>query len=91
MRIQFELTEEKANELTQLMNTISTKKDLFENALTFLEWAVNELQQDPDRIIGSIKEKEDTYKELQMAAFSNARSKAKALLQVHKEVPSKGV
>lgn len=85
MRIQFELTEEKANELTQLMNTIgvSTKKDLFENALTFLEWAVNELQQDPDRIIGSIKEKEDTYKELQMAAFSNARSKAKALLQVH--------
>lgn len=87
MRIQFELTEEKANELTQLMNTIgvSTKKDLFENALTFLEWAVNEIQQDPDRIIGSIKEKEDTYKELQMAAFSNARSKAKVLkvLQAH--------
>jgi len=43
-----------------------------------LEWAIKEIQANPNRIIGSIDEEKDTYKELQMAVFSNARSYAKA-------------
>ncbi len=80
MRIQFELTEDKARELDDFMSTIgvTTKKDLFENALSFLEWAVKEIQANPNRVIGSIDEEKDTYKELQMTVFSNARSYAKA-------------
>lgn len=80
MRVQFELTDEKAKELDAFMSAIgvTTKKDLFENSLSLLEWAVKEIQANPDRVIGSIDEKKDTYKELQMTVFSNARSHAKA-------------
>lgn len=79
MRIQFELTDEKAKELDEFMSVIgvTTKKDLFENSLSLLEWAIKEIQTNPDRVIGSIDEKKDTYKELQMAIFSNAKSHAR--------------
>ncbi|MBT9097673.1 hypothetical protein KFZ76_08130 [Methylovulum psychrotolerans] len=79
MRIQFELTDEKAKELDAFMAVlgITTKRDLFENALSFLEWAVKEIQANPDRVIGSIDEQNESYKELQMAIFSNARSFAR--------------
>lgn len=82
MRIQFELTDEKARELDAFMSTIgvTTKKDLFENSLSLLEWAVKEIQSNPNRIIGSIDEEKDSYKELQMAVFSNARSYARTKL-----------
>lgn len=80
MRIQFELTDEKAKELDGFMSSIgvTTKKDLFENSLSLLEWAVKEIQANPNRVIGSIDEEKDSYKELQMAIFSNARSHARA-------------
>jgi hypothetical protein len=80
MRIQFELTDEKAKELDKFMSTIgvTTKKDLFENSLSLLEWAIKEIQANPNRVIGSIDEGKDSYKELQMAVFSNARSYARA-------------
>jgi hypothetical protein len=82
MRIQFELTDEKAKELDEFMSVlgVTTKKDLFENALSLLEWATKEIINNPDRVIGSIDEKTDRYKELQMSVFSNARSHAKARL-----------
>lgn len=82
MRIQFDLSEDKAHELDTFMERIgvSTKKDLFENSLTFLEWAVDEIYKNPNRVIGSIDESSDTYKELQMSVFSTARSKARAKL-----------
>ena len=83
MRVQFELTDEKAKELDAFMSQIgvTTKKDLFENSLSLLEWAVKEIQANPNRVIGSIDEEKDSYKELQMAIFSNARSYARAKQQ----------
>lgn len=85
MRIQFELTDDKAKELDSFMSIlgVTTKKDLFENALALLEWATKEINNDPDRVIGSIDEKKDTYKELQMSIFSNVRSHAKAKKEEH--------
>lgn len=87
MRIQFELTDEKAKELDTFMSIIgvTTKKDLFENSLSLLEWAVKEIQSNPNRVIGSIDEEKDSYKELQMPIFYNikryAKAKNKAILE----------
>lgn len=74
-RIQFELSEEKVHELESLMEEVGirTKKDLFNNALTFLEWAIAEKK--AGRIIASVDEKEKKYKEIVMPALS-AKSKS---------------
>lgn len=76
MKIQFEIPEVKVYELEQLMKIAgaSSKKELFNDALTLLEWAIDEAQK--DRIIGSISKDGDSYRELQMRAFSNAKSYA---------------
>jgi hypothetical protein len=69
-RIQFELSEEKLNELESLMEEtgVRTKKDLFNNALTLLEWAIAERK--AGRIIASVDEKENKYKEIVMPVLS---------------------
>lgn len=66
VRIQLELPVEKVQELEELMEQakISTKKDLINNALTLLEWALNEKKE--GRTIASINEKTMSYKELVM-------------------------
>jgi metal-responsive CopG/Arc/MetJ family transcriptional regulator len=63
-RIQLELPEEKVKELEELMENagIKTKKELFNNALTLLEWAIKEKK--TGRKIASINEEEDKYKEV---------------------------
>lgn len=70
-RVQFELPDERINELEDLMKEahINTKKDLFNNALTLLIWALNERRE--GRIIASVNEHENKYKELVMPILSN--------------------
>lgn len=69
VRIQFELPEEKVKELEQLMKAarITTRKDLFNNALTLFEWAIQERQS--GRSIASVDEDNKKYKELVMPAL----------------------
>jgi hypothetical protein len=69
IRIQFELPEEKVRELEALMREahISTRKDLFNNALTLFEWAVQERQS--GRTIASVDEHNKKYKELVMPSL----------------------
>ena len=45
-RIQFELTEQGVQEFEKLMEAtnVATRKDLLNNALTLLEWAIKERQ-----------------------------------------------
>jgi hypothetical protein len=75
VRIQFELPEEKIKELEAIMAEarITTKKDLFNNALTLWEWAVQERQN--GRTIASIDEDNKKYKELVMPALLAIRPK----------------
>ena len=75
-RIQFELTEEQLTELESLMQLSGTrtKKDLLNNALTLLEWALNEKKK--GRIIASVDEKEQKYKELVMPILAVAAAAA---------------
>jgi hypothetical protein len=69
VRIQFELPEEKVKELEALMReaNIATRKDLFNNALTLFEWAVQETQS--GRTIASVDEENKKYKELVMPSL----------------------
>jgi hypothetical protein len=66
LRIQLDLPEEKVAELDQLMKeiSISTRKDLFNIALSVLNWVVNETKE--ERIVASVNKERDSYKELRL-------------------------
>jgi hypothetical protein len=69
-RIQFEMPESKVKDLEALMSEsgTQTKKELFNNALTLLEWAVKETKR--KRVIASVDEGTATYNELHMPILS---------------------
>jgi len=73
-RIQLELPQEKVDKLETLMKEsgIKTKKELLNNALTFLEWAINERRE--GKIIASVDEQEKTLKELIMPVFASVKT-----------------
>jgi hypothetical protein len=75
VRIQFELPEEKVKELEEMMREarITTRKDLFNNALTLFEWALKECK--TGRTIASVDEHNKKYKELVMPALTAVRPK----------------
>ena len=77
MRIQIDFPEQKVQELKLLMNTIGldTYKDLFNNALTLLEWTVSEVQ--AGRSIAAVDETANKYRELAMPIFEKAAREAK--------------
>ena len=70
VRIQLELPEDKVRELNELMEeaAITTRKDLFNTALSLLDWVVSERKQ--GRIITSLDEESGNYKELVMPLFA---------------------
>ena len=72
MRIQLELPETRVTELKALMDEmgIDTYKELFNNALTLLEWAVQENK--AGRPIASVDEDRNRYKVLVMPALERA-------------------
>jgi hypothetical protein len=55
---------------------IETYKELFGNALTILHWAVHEVEK--GRVLGSIDEKNETYKELAMPILQTIAAKTRA-------------
>jgi len=65
-RIQFELSENKLLELEALMEEtgVKTKKDILNNALSFLDWAIKGRKN--GRIIASVDEENQKYKEIIM-------------------------
>jgi hypothetical protein len=71
VRIQFELPEEKVSELKKLMEEsgIKTRKDLLNNALMLLEWAISERR--AGRTIVSVDEKKNRFKEVLMPILSS--------------------
>lgn len=74
VRIQFELSPEKAEEIDALMREtgVSTKKELFNNALTLLKWAVRETGR--GHSIASVDEEHGKYRELQMPILEPRRA-----------------
>jgi hypothetical protein len=76
MRIQFEISNNRLKELEALMDAagVNTKKELLNNALTLLEWAIEEERK--GRIIASLDEQTKKYRELVMPIFRSARQLA---------------
>jgi hypothetical protein len=66
IRFQFEIDQEHMNELESLMKLggLKTKKELLNNALTLLRWAVK--QTGRGSTIAAIDERDGVYKELSM-------------------------
>ena len=73
IRLQIELDEDRVRELEALMREgrASTKKEFINAALTLLQWAMNEKR--AGRIIASVDEKKDSYKELVMPILSEVK------------------
>ena len=71
MRLQFEVPEEQNKNIETLMKEVGlrTKKDLFNNAMTLLNWAVKQYK--AGRIIASVDEQMENYRELVMPIFDN--------------------
>lgn len=63
VKFQFEMPESNADRLDELAKQAGVaKKDIINNALTILEWAIEEVQ--AGRSIASIDESNDRYREL---------------------------
>lgn len=77
MRIQLDLDDDGMRLLERLKKATGAKthKELFNNALTLLEWAVN--QREKGRVVASLDESTETYRELQMPALEYAASRMK--------------
>ena len=73
-RLQIDLDEAQMKELEQMMveGKVRSKKDLFNAALTLLRWAMKERK--AGRIIASIDENREVYKELEMPVLSEVRA-----------------
>ncbi|MES2038518.1 MAG: hypothetical protein V4495_11800 [Pseudomonadota bacterium] len=73
-RIQFDLPDTKVAALDQIMaeGGIKTRKELFNNALSLLEWAIK--QRKTGRIIAAVDEKSESYRELSMPILENIRA-----------------
>jgi metal-responsive CopG/Arc/MetJ family transcriptional regulator len=72
-RIQLDMPEEQVKELDELMKetNITTRKDLFNNALTLFQWAVKAKR--AGRIVASLDEETGTAKEILMPVLENVR------------------
>ncbi len=78
MRIQIEVDESGARVLDQIKKStgLNTYKDIFDNGLTLLLWAVR--QRTEGRVIAALDEQSKNYKELQMPALEEAARRSKA-------------
>lgn len=72
MRIQLELEDTGLIDRLKHSTGVKTHKDLFNNAVTLLAWAVRQVER--GRIVASVNEKTEDYRELQMPALEHAAS-----------------
>jgi hypothetical protein len=77
MRIQLELPDVQVQELKALMQEagFETYKEVFNNALTLLEWAINE--QKTGKVIAAVDEQNEKYRVLVMPALERVAKAAK--------------
>jgi hypothetical protein len=81
MRIQLELSESQFRDLKAMMKDTEndTYKELFNNALSLLQWATDEVK--VGNVIAAVAEKEDKYRVLVMPALERAARGARHELE----------
>lgn len=74
VKFQIEFSEAQIENLDKLqaVGGLSTRKELINNALSLLQWAVKEVSE--GRIIASVDEKGGRYKEITLPVLDHARS-----------------
>lgn len=74
MKVEFELTDESIARLTALAVKmgVHTVKDVFENSLALLVWAVEEIE--GGRVIASVDEEKELFKQMEMPIFESIRN-----------------
>ncbi len=79
VRVQFEMSEYRFKELEALMYEVNvkTKKELINNALSLLKWAVKEVKK--GRVIASLDESAEKFTELNMPIFSAVQKEKKEI------------
>lgn len=89
MRIQLDVDAEHAQLLDELKKASGSKtyKELFNNAMTLLRWAIS--QRKEGRIIASVNESEKTYNELRMPALERIAVALEARNAGEQGVPGK--
>ncbi|HER26032.1 MAG TPA: hypothetical protein ENI69_02875 [Rhodospirillales bacterium] len=77
MRLQIELADEMVEPFHELKDIcgLRTNKDIFDNAMTLLEWAVGEVQK--GNIIASVNEADNRMVEFQMPALINVKHRTR--------------
>lgn len=82
VRVQLDISARRLKELEVIMEkcNLSTKKDLFNNALSLFEWAVEECER--GNVIASINDREDKIRELTTPALAAACRYGKAGIAV---------
>lgn len=82
VRVQFDLTEDKVNEIQEIMDKsgMSSRKDVFNTALTLLEWAIDESEQGHD--IAAIDRAKKEFFSLRMPVLDTAKKKQRAAMAV---------
>lgn len=82
-RVQFDISPERLAALDDLMSLcgVRTRKDLFDNAMTLLEWAANETAR--GRKIASYKEDTDKVEVVRFPVLENAWRNRRSLESVH--------
>lgn len=77
IRVQLDMPEGRIKDLETIMakTGVSTRKDVFENALALFEWAVNE--RISGRKIASVDEMENGFHELLMPALASVKYEAR--------------
>lgn len=75
IRVQLDFPEERIEDLNKMMKTtgLSTRKDLFNHALTLFNWAIIERQK--GRLIGCVDEDEQRFKQIMMPAIEACKPK----------------
>jgi hypothetical protein len=75
VRVQFDLTEDKVKDIEDIMkkSDISSRKDVFNTALTLLEWAIDESERGHD--IAAISRKNKEFFSLRMPVLDAAKKK----------------
>jgi hypothetical protein len=89
VRVQLDMPEDRVKDIENIMakTGVSTRKDVFENALALFEWAVNERAN--GRKIASLDKNEDGYRELLMPALASVKNEANNKNGSHKEKAEK--
>jgi hypothetical protein len=86
-RIQIELTEGRVRELNDLMVRcgLSTKKDLFNNALSIFEWAVEEVAS--GNVVAAVNKTDQRYEVLRMPVLDTVAKRAPRSLATDASLP----